>query len=155
IQTRSGTFWAFWRLITNLRDAGRGPPIIVLENVYGILTAKAGRDFAAIGECLTLAGYTFGALLVDAIHFLPQSRPRVFIVAVQADVVVPGQLLAAEPQPTWHPRALVGAYEGMSAKAKAAWRWWSLPRPQEKRRSLESIIAPEPLGVEWHSVAET
>ena len=34
---RSGTFWAFWRLMRDLHDAGRRPPLIVIENVPGLL----------------------------------------------------------------------------------------------------------------------
>jgi DNA (cytosine-5)-methyltransferase 1 len=106
-QTRSGTFWAFWKLMLALQDEGRAPPLIVLENVYGVLTANCGRDFAAIGDCFAAAGYRFGALLVDAARFVPQSRPRVFIVAVESDRVVPSFVCSDGPEPMWHPKALV------------------------------------------------
>ena len=56
--------------------------MIVLENVKGALTSHGGRDFAAIGAALTSANYRFGAMLIDALHFLPQSRPRLFVVAI-------------------------------------------------------------------------
>ena len=46
---RSGTFWPFWHLIEALRDEGRAPRMVVLENVPGALTSHSGRDFAAIG----------------------------------------------------------------------------------------------------------
>jgi DNA (cytosine-5)-methyltransferase 1 len=45
-------------------------------------------------------------MLIDAIHFVPQSRPRVFIVAVEKDVAIPQELV--DTQPNWlHNKAAV------------------------------------------------
>ena len=63
-----------------------GPQIIVLENVIGTLTSHDGRDFAAIIGALAQEGYRVGALVMDAVRFLPHSRPRLFIVAVHQEV---------------------------------------------------------------------
>ncbi len=49
-----------------LAAEGRAPRVIVIENVTGILTSRGGADFAAVGEALAGAGYTFGALVADA-----------------------------------------------------------------------------------------
>ena len=67
--------------------------MIVLENVCGALTSHEGEDFAAIGAALAGGGYQFGAVVMDAAHFLPQSRPRLFIVAVRSDLSVPAGLI--------------------------------------------------------------
>lgn len=83
---RSGTFWPFWKLMEALKREGRAPRTIVLENVYGALKSHRGKDFVAIATALARAGYRFGALVIDAVHFVPQSRPRVFIVAAHEDV---------------------------------------------------------------------
>lgn len=40
---RSGTFWPFWSLMTDLTAEGRPPRIIALENVCGTLTSHKGR----------------------------------------------------------------------------------------------------------------
>ena len=40
-------------------------------------------------DALTEAGYRFGAVVIDASLFVPQSRERVFIVAVDADAPYP------------------------------------------------------------------
>ena len=80
---RSGTFWAFWRLMQDLDDESRAPGVIVLENVCGTLTSHGGRDFKAICRALRDGGYRYGPLVVDAALFLPQSRPRLLIVAVR------------------------------------------------------------------------
>ena len=75
---RSGTFWAFWRLMARLADEGRKPPVIALENVVGLLY---GDGFPGLCEALAALDMRVGAMVVDAKWFLPQSRPRVFVVA--------------------------------------------------------------------------
>jgi DNA (cytosine-5)-methyltransferase 1 len=155
LRTRSGTFWSFWKLMLDLKLSGRAPSIIVLENVYGILTSGGGSDFAAIGSCLALAGYRFGAALMDAAKFVPQSRPRVFIVAVRDDVSIPHILSAEEPQPAWHPPQLVKAVKRLDADAREAWIWWRIPPPDYPPPPLEALIEEDPLDVRWHSSVET
>lgn len=152
---RSGTFWPFWRLVTSLEKEDRSPKLVVLENVCGALSSHGGEDFAAIGAALSDAGYRFGAVVVDAVRFVPQSRPRLFIVAVKRGVVVPSSITLSEPDPHWHPLHLVSAYKKLSAASKLAWLWWKLP-PVSKRRSVfTDLIEDEPLGVAWHTTAET
>ena len=90
---RSGTFWPFFALVKKLRAEERGPKLLVLENVCGALTSHGGKDFSAICDALAAEGYNFGALVIDAALFLPQSRPRLFIVAVREDVAVPSDLI--------------------------------------------------------------
>ena len=92
---RSGTFWPFFDLVKKLRAEERGPKLLVLENVCGALTSHGGKDFSAICDALAAEGYNFGALVIDAALFLPQSRPRLFIVAVREDVPVPSELIGA------------------------------------------------------------
>src|SRR6516225_8813191 len=55
-RTRSGTFWPFWRLMRSLAQDGRAPRIVVLENVYGCLTSRGGKDFGAIAAALAQSG---------------------------------------------------------------------------------------------------
>lgn len=154
-RTRSGTFWSFWKLMLDLKRRGRAPRLIVLENVYGILTSGGGRDFAAVGACLASAGYRFGAVLMDAARFLPQSRPRVFIVAVRNDVSIPYDIIAEGPQPGWHPPQLTKAFEQMDMAAREAWTWWRVPDPTYPPLPLEALIEDDPQDVRWHSASET
>lgn len=154
-QTRSGAFWAFWRLMEGLIATRRAPSAIVLENVYGSLTANAGRDFAMICRCLSLGGYRFGALMLDAVHFLPQSRPRVFILAVRDELVVPGHLLADGPQQTWHPAAMSNAIDRLAEPDRARWMWFAPPSPQYSPVALSSLIEADPTDVSWHRPEQT
>ena len=92
-----------------LVQAGRAPRTIVLENVYGCLTSHGGKDFAAIASALADSDYKFGAAVINASHFVPQSRPRVFFIAVRKGETIPNSLVAEGAQATWHPAALVEA----------------------------------------------
>ena len=152
---RSGLFWEFWRLIQGLRSEGRAPRLIVLENVYGTITSHKGRDLAAICAALCAEEYRFAPLVIDAAHFLPQSRPRLFIVAFQNDINPPSEMVCAGPQTPWHPEAFGISYDLLDEHARRAWTWLKLPKPATRSRKLIDLIESEPRGVVWHSVFET
>lgn len=152
--SRSGTFWPFWRLMQALVKEGRAPSLVVLENVCGALSSHGGRDFAAIGAALG-TDYKFGALVMDAVRFVPQSRPRLFVVGVSKSLDIPARLTASVPDARWHPPHLVKAYQRLSEHSKAQWIWWTLPVPSPRQSVLCDLIEKEPHGVAWHTPAET
>ncbi|HEX9168125.1 MAG TPA: DNA cytosine methyltransferase [Roseiarcus sp.] len=153
--TRSGTFWPFWKLVRGLMKRNAAPRTIVLENVFGCLTSHSGRDFAAIASALCESDYSFGATVIDASHFVPQSRPRVFFIAVHKDHPIPKSLVALGPQECWHPNALVRAYDRISAQAKGRWIWWNLAQPATRNSAFSDLIEEEPARVTWHTPAQT
>jgi DNA (cytosine-5)-methyltransferase 1 len=153
--TRSGSFWPFWKLMRGLAEAGRSPRAVVLENVYGCLTSHAGKDFAAIGAALSSSKYRFGAIVINASRFVPQSRPRVFFIATDRSELIPPELISNCPDPEWHPRSLVDAFEGLSPSARKRWIWWAPPAPGIRKTRFADLIEDEPIGVAWHSPAET
>lgn len=155
VMTRSGTFWPFWKLMTELRADGRAPRLIVLENVTGAITSREGRDFEAIAIALAGAGYRFGALVIDAKQFVPQSRPRLFFVAVAEDVATPAGLTRRVPSDLWHPPALRAAQARLAGKAKENWIWWNMAEPPARNIGFADIIEDRPTHCRWHSVAET
>lgn len=152
---RSGTFWPFWELMKALRKEGRAPPLIVLENVCGALTSHGGQDFIKICEALAKERYRFGALVIDAALFVPQSRPRLFIIAVREDVAIPSSLKRNAANTPFHTRALQVAYERLPTALKDSWLWWRLPTPPKRRKSLASVIEKDPGGVSWHETFQT
>jgi len=152
---RSGTFWPFWRLMQGLAAEGRRPTVVVLENVAGAITSHAGEDFAAILRGLAASGYRFGPMVMNAIHFLPQSRPRLFIVAVDEAAEIPNSLIRPSPDPAWHSQALEAARTSLPADLSAKWAWWDISMPTSPVPTLSSLIDATPTGVAWHSAAET
>lgn len=153
--TRSGTFWPFWALLENLKAEGRGPRTLILENVYGAITSNQGRDFASICQVIAEAGYRFGALVVDAKHFVAQSRPRLFIIAIHESVEIPPELLSESPPKTWAPKRLCAAYDALPPAVRARALWWLLPEPVEAPKAFSQLIEDDPADVAWHSAAAT
>lgn len=153
--TRSGTFWKFWTLIEGLNDEGRAPKIIVFENVVGTLTSHEGKDFAAIADAFASVGYKFGAQIIDASHFVPQSRKRLFVVGIREDLSIPDFLVASDPNPHWHPVSIKRAYSKISTKSKRNWIWWNLPAPPRRRQNFIDILEEDPKTVKIHSAKET
>lgn len=153
--TRSGTFWPFWKLMRDLGQADRAPRTIVLENVYGCLTSHGGKDFAAIASALSDSGYKFGAAVINASHFVPQSRPRVFFIAIRKTEPIPNFLIANGPEPEWHPASLIKAQAGLTPKAKSDWVWWVIAKPAPRSLTFSEILEEAPTGVKWHTAAHT
>lgn len=152
---RSGTFWGFWKLIQELNQQGRKPSTIVLENVYGTLTSHGGKDFEMIAKSVAEEGYVFGAMVVDAVHFVPQSRPRVFIVCVDEKLEIPKDQIAKRAVPAWHPDKVISAYNSLPRNVKNKWKWWKMVAPTSPLQTLDEIIEADPKGVKWHTKKET
>jgi len=151
---RSGTFWSFWRLMTQLASNGRHPELIVLENVPGTISSHGGSDFRAIVQAYNDLGYRVGAVVIDAVLFLPQSRPRLFVVGLR-DAHDPGLRATAGPSSAWHPQGLRRAYGGLPVDAKDNWIWWDLMPPPARRASLRDVLEDDPVDVKWHTPSET
>ncbi len=151
---RSGTFWPFWALMKELRKENRAPKIIVLENVCGALTSHGGKDFISICEALAKEKYKFGALVIDAALFVPQSRPRLFIVAARGDAETPTHLIG-DGATLFHTRPLLVARERLPKKLRDNWLRWSLPAPPLRNRGLAQMVEDAPSDVAWHSRDET
>lgn len=153
--SRSGSFWGFWRLVQGLTDDGRPLPLVVLENVVGTITANKGQDFLVLLRALTDAGYRVGPMVIDAQYFIPQSRPRLFVVAVHDNVDLPTTLVQQHPDPRWHPKNIVRAQLSLPTEVRRRWIWWNMPYPSPRSINLIDILEEEPLGVAWHSAKET
>lgn len=94
----SSTFWKFTRIMEEMGD--RRPAVIVLENVVGFATSHGGDDMAQAIKELNRLGYSVDVLTLDARRFVPQSRPRLFLVAAleaPEDMRDPG----SELRPDW------------------------------------------------------
>lgn len=136
---RSGTFWDFWQLMQALDRQGRGPRAIVIENVVGLLTSGQGRDFSAICEALVEAGYRVGALEMDAALWVPQSRPRLFIVALR-DVEA---VARSSPSGPFHSKRLIAAHARLPQVVQAGWAWWPVAPPLRRNTDVQALLEPD------------
>lgn len=152
---RSGTFYPFWRVVAGLIADGRAPKIVAVENVCGALTSHGGKDFEAICRTFADAGYRFGAVVINAELFVPQSRPRLFVIGVNDDAVVDDTLLAPGPILPFHTRALCRAVDTLPDSVASKLVWWNLPTPERRVETFAALIEDQPHSVDWHSVEET
>ena len=97
-------------------------------------------------------GYRFGVLAIDAALFVPQSRERIFVVAVDETLRHPGG-----PRRRWPGCAVPFAQsgEGLPAQCEHKPIWFNLPAPPRRHLSFADIIEDAPTGVSWHSRGET
>ena len=152
---RSGTFWPFISHMRELSDLGRAPAIIALENVVGTLTSHSGEDFTSICRALSELGYKFGGVVIDASLFVPQSRPRLFVIAVRDGLSIPYSVISSKPGGPFHTRSLIRAQSNLPYDLLEKWVWWDLPKPRKRQQNFIDIIEENPSDVSWHSESET
>ncbi|MCL4207920.1 MAG: DNA (cytosine-5-)-methyltransferase [Pirellulaceae bacterium] len=126
---------SFWGLVKLLRDLGRRkPPLVLLENVVGFLMSHGGRDFEQALLALNELGYSVDAIILNAIHWVPQSRPRLFVIAKRDD----GQEKRSFALVTdARPDALL---HFINTHANIRWDIRDLPRLPPPRMQLADII---------------
>ena len=145
----SSAFWGFWRLIEGLHVQGRAPRALVLENVGGLLTSGGGADFEAVCAAMASLDYRFGALALDAAEVLPQSRPRVFVVATRDPAPV-----ALPAPPPGCARSVQNAFERLPAALQARWAWWALAPAAARNSRLADLLEPDE-AVAWRTPRQT
>ena len=144
--SKSSAFFGFWRLMEALGAARRAPGVIVVENVTGLLSSHAGQDLVALCRALRSQGYFVGALEVDAELFLPQSRPRLFVIAAKRQ---PDRLCMEGPHLPYHSTRLQRAVAGFPPDLQRDWVWWRMPAPPKRNISLADLLLAD-TEVDWH-----
>ncbi|MFO0864502.1 MAG: DNA (cytosine-5-)-methyltransferase, partial [Gemmataceae bacterium] len=137
----SSTFFGFAQVLASLGQ--RKPQVVMLENVVGFLTARGGKDFVAATQHLADLGYWLDVILVDACHFVPQSRPRVFVIGVQEYLrpMQSGSLLSewnVELPHTLRPKAILDLRQ--STRLPTGWVTFDLPPPPKRTLKLNELI---------------
>ena len=80
--TRSSLLWEVGRLLSDAKERGRGPEVLLMENVDAILNKKNISEFNRWIEFLTDLGYTSSYKVLNAKDFgVPQNRKRCFMVS--------------------------------------------------------------------------
>ena len=151
---RSSAFWGFWELMQVLRSENKAPRVITIENVTGAITANAGRDFQALLEAFAKENYYFAPIVLDAIHFVPQSRPRLFVVAADMNTGVPEHIRDSGPSDLWHSKSLISAYLGLPSAIRNKWIWAIMPSPPPQATRLADILEPD-AAVRWDTSGQT
>jgi DNA (cytosine-5)-methyltransferase 1 len=129
---RSGLVWQWLRVMDEMVHK---PPIAVAENVVGLVSANKGIHYRTLHNALVERGYHVGAVILDAVYWVPQSRKRVFVIAVDNRLDIKN-FEADKPQ--WcHSSSILRA-----ALDLEGWVWWRIPEPSGRRKSIEDIIDP-------------
>ncbi len=150
---KSSVFWNFTEILADM--GAERPPLVVLENVVGLATSHGGADLRAAIQRFNELRYSVDVIVMDARRFLPQSRPRLFVIGAQNPPVGPVDTESAlrpswldwvfadaslrthrAPLPTPPPLktgGLSGIVETMHASDP---RWWDAERTEKFVRSL-------------------
>jgi DNA (cytosine-5)-methyltransferase 1 len=127
---RSGLVWQWLRIMDEMPIK---PPQLVIENVAGLISSDKGSHYSQLHDALTKRNYTVGPLVINADRWLPQSRVRVFIVAVSNRVAV-DQFV--QPSRGWaHPRVL----EDLKRRHPDL-VYWRLPQPVNDVKKFQDIL---------------
>lgn len=91
----SSAFFGFTRILHEM--GRRRPEIAVLENVTGLASSHGGDDLRAAAREFNDLGYAVDVVALDARRFVPQSRPRLFLVGAQNPIDAGDQNTALRP----------------------------------------------------------
>ena len=124
---QSGLVFEFVRVVSEM--GGRAPRVVLLENVPGFLTTDGGHGFSRVISDLDELGYRCQHLSVDAAAFVPQSRPRVFVLGKKG-----GACRVPEPPPL---RSDLRLFDVASRRGE----WWTGERKKQFLNSLSPMQA--------------
>lgn len=159
----SSTYFGFLKVIHTL---GKDKPrLVMLENVTGFLTSKDGADFEKAVSALAAEGYWIDCVVLDAKAFVPQSRPRVFVVgfheSLRSQKIIRqgmGGLLEDEWQAAIEAAGPLRppVLRRLMTRTRLATGWATLPlrAPKQAKYSLASVIDTDD-DQEWWDKAAT
>jgi DNA (cytosine-5)-methyltransferase 1 len=147
----SSALWPFLEVLHKVEQIR--PRLVLLENVPGFLTSHKGADFKSALSALNRLGYDVDAFIIDAARFVPQSRPRLFVVGIYEPAI---SLVKERPrrQPSFfesdlRPAALA---RFILDNDDLRWRIRDLPSLPNVRKSLPDILEELPDNApEWWS----
>lgn len=146
---QSGSLLGFLKIIDEAGD--HRPPMVMLENVPGFLSSHGGKDFELALRRLNALGYSVDAFFLDAVHFVPQSRNRLFVVGVQGEFLDGRLLGVGDPaEPYTRPPRLLSALSGIRGLRTHR---FPLPQPPSRRADLRDILerVPHNSSLWWDS----
>lgn len=160
--TESGTLNALLEILRKKNSKNCAPKVVLLENVKGFLTSHKGQDVADTVGALNKLDYTVDIIELDAMFFTPQSRPRVFLIAVK-------KTLASEVMKLKNPNSILDSWWAIfdstpsirsthlksiiTKNPQLQWGLFDIPQPQPTKDKLASIIEkeiPEDSNLWWN-----
>jgi DNA (cytosine-5)-methyltransferase 1 len=134
----------FLRVLDEMRE--RRPAVAVLENVVGFASSNHGQDLRATIERFNELGYVCDLLILDARHFVPQSRPRLFVVCTRTDSLV------REDRPSDVRPAMLFKFARRFPELRL--RFLPLPGlPVSPEQTLDEVLEQfDPMNAEWWGV---
>lgn len=145
----SGTLNAVLEILRRKKKSGDQPYVVMLENVQGFLTSHNGADVVFTVKAFNDLGYVVDLIELDAAHFTPQSRPRVFLFAVRAEVasLVMSLKSGDSIMDTWwsdydqNPELRTNKIRQIvQANPELQWGAFDFPRPSSRQSTLADII---------------
>ena len=128
---RSGLVWEWLRILQEMQQR---PALLLIENVVGLLSTNNGTNYIKLHNALLDLGYKSGAIVLNASLFVPQSRPRVFIIAIKKEIQIPDEL--QDDGKNWfHTKAAINL--GLMLPD---WIWWRSKEPPNSNVKLNNIF---------------
>ncbi|MEV4499182.1 DNA (cytosine-5-)-methyltransferase [Micromonospora arborensis] len=134
----SGIVWSFLDHIAQLAEQGRAPQFILLENVAGLLTLHEGASIDLLLRSIADLGYAIDLVQVDARHFVPQTRNRVFIIAVRDQ-----SMATSDQMPDMHIRRYKVQHI-FQRNRDLPWVFFDFPELPTRRLELRDVLVELP-----------
>lgn len=145
----SSALWPFLEVLHKIEHAR--PRLVLLENVVGFLTSHGGADFKSALMALNNIGYEVDAFIIDAVHFVPQSRPRLFVVGRYS----PESLIVRQRRQPVFLESQVRPYalaRFIFDNPEIAWNIETLPALPSKKSNLAEVLEDTPAdSADWWS----
>ncbi len=149
----SSAFFGFVSILEQMNQ--RRPPFVLLENVLGFLNSHGGQDFRTAMLALNRLGYAVDPFVLDAKWFVPQSRPRLFVLGKPVTTRRESENWRLAPAPTrMRPASLL---QFVLSNPDIDWDLAELPEPPaHSDKQLEQVLENLPADApEWWSRERT
>lgn len=147
--SESGTLNALLKILTQKKQLGAHPRVVMLENVKGFITSHQGKDITNTVKAFNDLGYAVNIIELDAAMFTPQSRPRVFLIAVEVSLAKHVMQLKRKGNilDTWwthfyqYPELRSNKLRDLiQSNNELTWGLFDIPAPEKHQRKLNSIV---------------
>jgi DNA (cytosine-5)-methyltransferase 1 len=143
---QSGAFYGFLKVLAELRKNDLLPKAILVENVVGFFASHESKFFKIALKELSQLGYYMDAFVVDAKHFVPQSRPRIFLIGFTSELLKQGVDQGCVNESFWEAGDFSGLRPGRlinvlkETDLETGWRPFKLPMLPGEKRTLDTLI---------------